>query len=105
MSEVANISLPLFSERQGEGGHSLLFLTTRQVGFFLALDFFSIYIRVCDMGKVRDGDIPVGHLCQSGEEMAVAQKFWQPAIQGIYLNCNLASGLPCVTKPFTESLG
>lgn len=67
---------------------------------FLALYFFSFYIRICNMGRIRDGDIPVGHLCQSMEEMAMAQKFRQSKIRRIHPNCNLVRGLPCITKSF-----
>lgn len=66
--------------------------------------FFSIHIRMCNIGRDRDEDIPVRHLHRSGEEMAIAQMFWQLVIWGIHLNCDLGSRLPCVTKPFTGSL-
>lgn len=91
MSEAANILLPLFSEKQGGEGHTACCCLQHHRWGFLPLYFFSIYIRICNIGRVRDGDIPVGHLCQSVEEMAMAQKFWPQAIRGIHPNCNLRS--------------
>lgn len=48
----------------------MLLLTTKQMSFGLFL-----YIRICNMRRVRDRYIPDGLLCQSGKEAAMVQKF------------------------------